>query len=79
MRRAGGRLRLAPACRPRSPPANHGLNVLIVEKEARGLADQPRGQRMAVDSGTSLARAWGIVEPADQARSYLRHEAGNSF
>ena len=29
--------------------------------------------------GTSLARDWGIVESEEQARTYLRHEAGNSF
>ncbi len=29
--------------------------------------------------GTSLARAWGINEGLDEARTYLRHEAGNSY
>src|SRR3569832_1706586 len=29
--------------------------------------------------GTSLARAYGIEETPEQARIYLRHEAGNSF
>ena len=26
-----------------------------------------------------MAKAWGIEESPDQARTYLRHEAGNSF
>ena len=28
---------------------------------------------------TKEARDWGIAESPDQARTYLRHEAGNSF
>ncbi len=32
-----------------------------------------------MDPGTSLAKAWGIEESPDQAKTYLRHEAGNSF
>src|SRR6195256_6033919 len=58
---------------------HHGLNVLIVEKEPRFGGTTARSGGWLWIPGTSLARAWGIVEPADQARSYLRHEAGNSF
>src|SRR4029078_8873480 len=29
--------------------------------------------------GTSLAKAYGIEETPEQARTYLRHEAGNNF
>jgi succinate dehydrogenase/fumarate reductase flavoprotein subunit len=58
---------------------HHGLNVLIVEKEARFGGTTARSGGWLWIPGTSLARAWGIVEDADQARTYLRHEAGNSF
>ena len=34
---------------------------------------------MALDPGTSLAKAWGIDEDPSLATTYLRHEAGNSF
>ena len=53
---------------------HHGLNVLIVEKEPR-LAAPPRAPAAGCRSGTSLARAWGIVESEEQART-CRHEAG---
>ncbi len=60
--------------------AGHGgLNVLIVEKEPRFGGTTARSGGWLWIPGTSLARAWGIVESADQARTYLRHEAGNSF
>src|SRR3981081_1892423 len=58
---------------------HHGLNVLIVEKEPRFGGTTARSGGWLWIPGTSLARAWGIVEPADQARAYLRHEAGNRF
>ena len=57
----------------------HGLNVLIVEKEPRFGGTTARSGGWLWIPGTSLARAWGIVESPDQARTYLRHEAGNSF
>lgn len=57
----------------------HGLNVLIVEKERRFGGTTARSGGWLWIPGTSLARAWGIVESPDEARTYLKHEAGNSF
>jgi len=69
-----------PACRPQSTAAARcGLNVLIVEKEPRFGGTTARSGGWLWIPGTSLARAWGIHESPDQARTYLRHEAGNSF
>jgi succinate dehydrogenase/fumarate reductase flavoprotein subunit len=59
--------------------AHAGLKVLIAEKEPRFGGTTARSGGWLWIPGTSLARAWGIVESPDQARSYLRHEAGNSF
>lgn len=59
--------------------AHHGLKVLIVEKEQRFGGTTARSGGWLWIPGTALARAWGIVEAPDQARTYLRHEAGNSF
>jgi succinate dehydrogenase/fumarate reductase flavoprotein subunit len=56
-----------------------GLNVLVVEKEPRFGGTTARSGGWLWIPGTSLARGWGIVESPDQARTYLRHEAGNSF
>jgi succinate dehydrogenase/fumarate reductase flavoprotein subunit len=56
-----------------------GLNMLIVEKEPRFGGTTARSGGWLWIPGTSLARDWGIVESPDQARTYLRHEAGNSF
>jgi succinate dehydrogenase/fumarate reductase flavoprotein subunit len=58
---------------------HNGLNVLIVEKEPRFGGTTARSGGWLWIPGTSLARAWGINESPDQARTYLRHEAGNSF
>jgi succinate dehydrogenase/fumarate reductase flavoprotein subunit len=58
---------------------HRGLNVLIVEKEPCFGGTTARSGGWLWIPGTSLARQWGIVESPDQARSYLRHEAGNSF
>jgi succinate dehydrogenase/fumarate reductase flavoprotein subunit len=58
---------------------HRGLNVLIVEKEPRFGGTTARSGGWLWIPGTSLARAWGITESPDQARTYLRHEAGNSF
>ena len=58
---------------------HHGLNVLIVEKEPRFGGTTARSGGWLWIPGTSLARDWGIHEGRDQARTYLRHEAGNSF
>ena len=59
--------------------AHSGLNVLIVEKEACFGGTTARSGGWLWIPGTSLARAWGINEGPDEARAYLRHEAGNSF
>jgi succinate dehydrogenase/fumarate reductase flavoprotein subunit len=58
---------------------HHGLKVLIVEKEPRFGGTTARSGGWLWIPGTSLARAWGIVETKEQARAYLRHEAGNNF
>lgn len=58
---------------------HHGLNVLVVEKEPRFGGTTARSGGWLWIPGTSLARSWGIVEREEQARTYLRHEAGNSF
>jgi succinate dehydrogenase/fumarate reductase flavoprotein subunit len=60
--------------------AKHGgLDVLIVEKEPRFGGTTARSGGWLWIPGTSLARAWGIHEGPDEARTYLRHEAGNNF
>jgi succinate dehydrogenase/fumarate reductase flavoprotein subunit len=56
-----------------------GLDVLIVEKEPRFGGTTARSGGWLWIPGTSLARAWGIVDKPDEARTYLRHEAANSF
>jgi succinate dehydrogenase/fumarate reductase flavoprotein subunit len=58
---------------------HRGLNVLIVEKEPRFGGTTARSGGWLWIPGTRLARDWGIVESPDQARTYLRHEAGNNF
>src|SRR5467141_5181744 len=58
---------------------HRGLDVLVVEKEPRFGGTTARSGGWLWIPGTSLARQWGIVESPDEARSYLRHEAGNSF
>src|SRR4051812_45894228 len=59
--------------------AAHGLKVLMVEKEVKFGGTTARSGGWLWIPGTSLAKAWGIQESPDQARTYLRHEAGNSF
>ena len=58
---------------------HHGLNVLVVEKEPRFGGTTARSGGWLWIPGTSLAKAWGIDESPDEARTYLRHEAGNSY
>lgn len=58
---------------------HRGLNVLVVEKDPRFGGTTARSGGWLWIPGTSLARSWGIVESEGQARTYLRHEAGNSF
>ena len=59
--------------------AKHGLKVLIVEKEPKFGGTTARSGGWLWIPGTSLAKAWGINEAPELARTYLRHEAGNSF
>ncbi len=59
--------------------AHRGLKVLIVEKEPRFGGTTARSGGWLWIPGTSLARAWGITEAPDAARTYLRHEAGNNY
>jgi len=58
---------------------HHGLKVLVVEREPRFGGTTARSGGWLWIPGTSLAKAWGIDDDAEQARTYLRHEAGNSF
>ena len=58
---------------------HHGLDVLVVEKEATFGGTTARSGGWLWIPGTSLAKSWGIEEDPDAARTYLRHEAGNSF
>ena len=58
---------------------HRGLDVLIVEKEPRFGGTTARSGGWLWIPGTSLAKAWGITEGPDAARTYLRHEAGNSY
>lgn len=55
------------------------LDVLIVEKEPRFGGTTARSGGWLWIPGTSLAKAYGIEETPEQARTYLRHEAGNNF
>ncbi|WP_315720523.1 MULTISPECIES: FAD-dependent oxidoreductase [unclassified Bradyrhizobium] len=59
--------------------AHAGLKVVVTEKEPRFGGTTARSGGWLWIPGTSLAKAWGIDEPAELARTYLRHEAGNSF
>ncbi|MFL6817505.1 MAG: FAD-dependent oxidoreductase [Bradyrhizobium sp.] len=59
--------------------AHRGLKVVISEKEEKFGGTTARSGGWLWIPGTSLARGWGIVEEPDQARTYLRHEAGNAF
>ncbi|GGI19469.1 FAD-dependent oxidoreductase [Bradyrhizobium guangdongense] len=56
-----------------------GLDVLVVEKEPRFGGTTARSGGWLWIPGTSLAKAYGIQETPEQARTYLRHEAGNNF
>lgn len=58
---------------------HRGLDVLVVEKEPRYGGTTARSGGWLWIPGTSLARAYGISEPPDAARTYLRHEAGNNY
>ena len=58
--------------------ASAGLKVLIIEKERALAAPRPAP---AAGSGYPAPRwrAQGIHETPDEARAYLRHEAGDSY
>jgi succinate dehydrogenase/fumarate reductase flavoprotein subunit len=58
---------------------HRGLEVLIAEKEPQFGGTTARSGGWLWIPGTSLARAWGIVEEPEAARTYLHHQAGNSF
>ena len=58
---------------------HRGLDVLIVEKEPRFGGTTARSGGWLWIPGTSLARAYGITDSPEQARTYLRHEAGNNY
>ncbi|HEX2137329.1 MAG TPA: FAD-dependent oxidoreductase [Microvirga sp.] len=59
--------------------AAHGLKVLVIEKEPKFGGTTARSGGWLWIPGTSLAKAWGIHESPDLAKTYLRHEAQNSF
>lgn len=56
-----------------------GLSVLIVEKSSHFGGSTARSGGWLWIPGTSLAKVQGIRETAEEARTYLRHEAGASF
>jgi succinate dehydrogenase/fumarate reductase flavoprotein subunit len=58
---------------------SRGLDVLIAEKEPRYGGTTARSGGWLWIPGTSLAQGYGIKETPEQARTYLRHEAGNNF
>jgi succinate dehydrogenase/fumarate reductase flavoprotein subunit len=59
--------------------ASHNLKVLVIEKEPKFGGTTARSGGWLWIPGTSLARGWGINEDPNLAKTYLRHEAGNSF
>ena len=58
--------------------ASAGLKVLIIERSRALAAPRPSGGWLWIP-GTALARVQGIHETPDEARAYLRHEAGDSY
>ena len=59
--------------------AHHGLDVLVVEKEARYGGTTARSGGWLWIPGTRLATEQGIEEPEGAAKAYLQHEAGTHF
>jgi succinate dehydrogenase/fumarate reductase flavoprotein subunit len=59
--------------------AANKLQVLVIEKEPQFGGTTARSGGWLWIPGTSLAKAWGIHEDPNLAKTYLRHEAGNSF
>src|SRR6202011_4457978 len=59
--------------------AAHGLKVLVIEKEPKFGGSTARSGGWLWIPNTSLAKVQGIYEPEGAARTYLAHEAGDSF
>ncbi|SAL00241.1 3-oxosteroid 1-dehydrogenase [Caballeronia calidae] len=59
--------------------ASSGLKVLVIEKEPKFGGSTARSGGWLWIPNTALAKVQGIYEPTDAARTYLQHEAGNSF
>src|SRR5499433_4085259 len=59
--------------------AHHGLEVLVVEKEAQYGGTTARSGGWLWIPGTCLATEQGIHEPPGAARAYLKHEATTHF
>jgi len=59
--------------------AHHGLDVLVVEKEARFGGTTARSGGWLWIPGTRLATEQGIHEPPGAAKAYLKHEATTHF
>jgi succinate dehydrogenase/fumarate reductase flavoprotein subunit len=59
--------------------ASKGLQVLVIEKEPKFGGSTARSGGWLWIPNTSLAKVQGIYEPEGAARTYLAHEAGDSF
>ncbi|MCX4170839.1 MULTISPECIES: FAD-dependent oxidoreductase [Paraburkholderia] len=59
--------------------ASKGLKVLVIEKEPRFGGSTARSGGWLWIPNTALAKVQGICEPEGAARTYLQHEAGDSF
>src|SRR5262245_5896168 len=59
--------------------AHHGLEVLVVEKEACYGGTTARSGGWLWVPGTRLATEQGIQEPPGAAKAYLKHEATTHF
>ncbi|MFM0125210.1 FAD-dependent oxidoreductase [Paraburkholderia sp. RL18-101-BIB-B] len=59
--------------------ASKGLKVLVIEKEPKFGGSTARSGGWLWIPNTSLAKVQGIYEPEGAARTYLAHEAGDSF
>tara|TARA_R110002020_G_scaffold109430_16_gene253175 strand:- start:39965 stop:41734 length:1770 start_codon:yes stop_codon:yes gene_type:complete len=59
--------------------ASAGLSVIVVEKEDLLGGTTARSGGVLWVPGNRLSRESGIVDSAEQARTYLKHEAGNHF
>ncbi|MFM0616344.1 FAD-dependent oxidoreductase [Paraburkholderia nemoris] len=59
--------------------ASKGLKVLVIEKEPKFGGSTARSGGWLWIPNTALAKVQGIYEPEGAARTYLAHEAGDSF